>query len=614
VKLLDDQGGRAVATENAHDLLRELCADLRLFRHQAGGPSLRALASRVKVSKSQIGAILSGHIRRPPDWGVVRAVLDSIIRHAEENDSTGRISLPTGVEAYWRYRYALVEHAFTRPRQLTPAPRAGVPVAAAQAGLTQPVVPRQLPRAPGHFAGRAAELGTLSALVRKARNAGTAMPVAVIDGTAGTGKTTLALQWAHAVARDFPDAQLHVNLRGFDPGGQEMSPAAALRRFIEALGGPADRIPRSVDTLASLYRSLLADKRALVVLDNAGDAGQVRPLLPGSPRALTIITSRRQLTPLVAVDGAHRLALDVMPPADARRLLAGRLGAERVSAESGATDRIIDACAGLPLALAIAAARAEENGFPLAVLAAELSQTRHRLDILDGGDVTSRLRSAFSWSYDRLTMPAARLFRLLGLHPGPDISTAELASLAGCPVPAVRPLVAELTGANLISERLPGRYVCHDLLRAYGIELTLAHDEEASRRAASARLEWLTVEHEAMRAMMHDAAGHVSDTNPWQLAWALEPFLQRQGYWHGRSVAWQAALSAASRSAELIAEALGRAFPARQVQRAGTVYGSITPGPALAGSATLSRERRSRVPGRRPARGVRAAQAPRCPG
>ena len=218
------------------------------------------------------------------------------------------------------------------------------------------------------------------------------------------GKTALALHWAHQVAGRFGDGQLYVNLRGFDPSGTPAAPAAAIRGFLDALGVAAERIPASPEAQAGLYRSLLAGRRMLIVLDNARDEQQVRPLLPASPGSLVLVTSRSQLAGLAAADGARLLTLDVLRHAEAVQLLAARLGTARAAAEPGAVDQIAGLCACLPLALAVAAARAAARpGFPLAALAGELADSAGRLDALDAGDPGSSVRAVFSWSFRQLS-------------------------------------------------------------------------------------------------------------------------------------------------------------------------------------------------------------------
>ena len=235
------------------------------------------------------------------------------------------------------------------------------------------------------------------------------------------------------MAGDFPDGQLYVNLRGFDPAGPPMTPGEAIRIFLDALGVRAAQLPASLDAQTGLYRSLLAGRRMLVLLDNARDAGQVRPLLPASPGCLVLVTSRSQLTGLAAAEGAMPMALDLLTGGEAHELLAVRLGDERLAAEPAAVQELIGLCARLPLALAIAAARAaSQPALPLAALAAELRDAGGRLDALDVGDTAASVRAVFSWSYQQLDAATARMFQLLGLHPGPGIGVPAAASLAGC--------------------------------------------------------------------------------------------------------------------------------------------------------------------------------------
>jgi hypothetical protein len=314
-------------------------------------------------------------------------------------------------------------------------------------GMVTPV-PAQLPLdAPG-FSGRHEELGILQALLPASSagsgeaepsqagpdeaSAGQTVPIVVISGTAGTGKTALAVRFGRQVARRFPGGQLYLNLRGLDPATEPMEPAEALRFFLDALGVPPYRIPADTQGRSALFRSLLDGKRMLVVLDNARDVAQVRPLLPGSPGSLVVVTSRNELTGLVAAEGAVPLTLDVLSFDEAREMLMRRLGRDRVAAEPEAADEIIFSCARLPLAVGIAVGRAASRPKrPLTELAAELRDARGRLDALQAGDAVTNVRAVLSWSYDQLSEPAARMFRLLGVHPGPDISLSAAASLAG---------------------------------------------------------------------------------------------------------------------------------------------------------------------------------------
>ncbi|WP_091317142.1 tetratricopeptide repeat protein [Amycolatopsis tolypomycina] len=342
-------------------------------------------------------------------------------------------------------------------------------------------VPRQLPVLPDGFAGRCAQLGELDRLL--AGDRAEAVVISAIDGAAGIGKTTLALRWSHQATERFPDGQLYVNLRGFEPVAAPMTATEALRGFLAALRVPADAIPTDEEAQSALYRSILAGRRVLVLLDNARDAAQVRPLLPGSPTCAVIVTSRNRLAGLVARDGAHLVNLDVLPHAEARSLLAHRLGTARVAAEPDAIGSLIRSCAGFPLALAIAAARAALNpGLPMRDLADELADEDGRLTALDAGDPHSDLESVFSWSYRSLTPGAASLFRRLGSQPGPDVGFEAACVLAEASAPETRKLLGELSLANLVDQYVPGRYRLHDLLRLYAKGQANAEDAEAGRR------------------------------------------------------------------------------------------------------------------------------------
>jgi transcriptional regulator with XRE-family HTH domain len=351
-------------------------------------------------------------------------------------------------------------------------------------GFVSPV-PRQLPCGPARFTGRAEELGVLAGLAGRAgQEAGTSV---VISGTAGVGKTALAVQFAHEVAAGFPDGQLYVNLRGAGPAGGPVPPEEVLRAFLGAFGLRADRLPPDVPAQAALFRSILAGRRVLLILDNAHDEQQVRPLLPGSAGCLTVVTSRRQLTGLAAADGARLLNLPVLSLAESLQLLAGRLG-DRVEREPEAAARVSALCAGLPLALSVAAARAvAEEVMPLTALADELRQD-NPLDALDIGDPATSIRVVLSWSYCNLSPPAAAVFRLFGLQSGPDISVPAAASLAGLSAAQARAALAELAQASLLSEHSSGQYACHDLLRTYAAELAQTVDSESARQAAIRRI------------------------------------------------------------------------------------------------------------------------------
>ncbi len=335
--------------------------------------------------------------------------------------------------------------------------------------------PGQLPGAVAHFVGRSAELAALHAALTQP--SGQAIVISAIAGTAGVGKTALAIHWAHQVAGRFPDGQLYVNLRGHDTS-QPMRPADALARFLRALGVPGWDIPPDEDERAARFRSLLSGKRMLVVLDNAGSADQVRPLLPATPACTAVVTSRDALAGLVARDGATRLDLDLLPLEDAVGLLRVLIGA-RVDAEPDGAAELAGQCCRLPLALRVAAElAASKRGVPLAELTSELADLSKRLDLLAaGGDRSTAVRAVFSWSYQHLDADAARAFRLLGSHPGPDFDPYAAAALTGETAEQACQIIDALASAHLIHITSGGRYGLHDLLRAYARELSAACDD-----------------------------------------------------------------------------------------------------------------------------------------
>ncbi len=465
-------------------------------------------------------------------------------------------------------------------------------------------LPRQLPGPPGQFTGRHRELALLSNAVTP----GATMVITAIGGAGGIGKTWLALHWAHQHADRFPDGQLYVNLHGFDPSGEPTSPVAALRRFLDALGVDPTASRGGPEELAALFRTLVAGKRMLIVADNARDADQVIPLLPGSPTCTVLVTSRHRLTCLATTHGAHLLDLDVLSDADARQLLARRLGAERLAAEPKAVADLLAMCAGLPLALGITAARAGQHPtFPLATLAKDLRDMATRLDVLDTGDLHVNLRAVLSWSYRALSGQTAMVFALVALAPGPDISLSASASLAALPIGQARAALRELEDASLLRQTAPGRYRMHDLTRLYAteraaVDLTADNRTAALRRLVdvylhtayaadrilrlhrdpialeppvagcvpdepadmAAALEWFDAEHPCLLAAQHLAAAHGWHTQVWQLAWSLNTFLERRGHIEDGLACWRTALAAVTQLGDrairmVVRERLGRA-------------------------------------------------------
>ncbi|MEU6354995.1 BTAD domain-containing putative transcriptional regulator [Streptomyces sp. NPDC047072] len=388
-----------------------------------------------------------------------------------------------------------------------PAPAAAVPHSGGDADV--PVArptPRlaQLPADLPAFVGREEELDRVRALLPADGGAPPAVLICAIGGMGGVGKTALAVHWAHEIADRFPDGQLYINLRGFDPSGTVVTPEEAIRVFLDALGVPPMRLPAGLDAQAALYRSLLHRRRMLVLLDNARDTEQIRPLLPGTPGCLVVVTSRNQLTGLVAGEGAQPLTLGQLNAVEARELLVRRLGAERPDAEPEAVAEIVERCARLPLALAIVAAQAAaQPAFPLAAIAEELRECHGSLDAFAGGDdLGTDVRAVFSWSYRALSPPAARLFRIIGLHDGVDLSVHGAAALTGITPREARSLLGELSRAHLVVEHFRGRYTRHDLIRVYGAERAAAEEpQESVARADERLLAWYT--HTADAAYTH---------------------------------------------------------------------------------------------------------------
>jgi tetratricopeptide (TPR) repeat protein len=457
------------------------------------------------------------------------------------------------------------------------------------------IVPQQLPAPSRAFAGRGHELTALTSAVDRDPDRSTTVAISAIGGMGGVGKTCLALHWAHHNRHRFPDGQLYVNLRGFDPGGKPMAAAVVVRGFLDALNIPSESIPADVDAQAALYRSVVSERRMLIVLDNARDADQVVPLLPGSTTCTVLITSRRRLTSLAAGQGAQLLSLDVLNTDEALELIEGYAGRDRVEAEPDAVRDLVTLSGGLPLALSIVGARASEHDtFPLSEFATELRDTRQRLDALAGDDVQFDLRAVFDWSYLALRDAEARLFRLLATTTTPDITRDAAASLAGLPAAETQGLLRNLVSAHLVENHEPRRFRLHDLVRLYAAEKAFAvespEDLEASQRrwvdfhvhsaiAASelldsrrerttpappaagcepvafsdrARaLEWLDAEHACLLAAGKLAVVNDWHTSVWNLAFALDTFHWRRGHVHDHLATWRDALAAASHLADV---------------------------------------------------------------
>jgi tetratricopeptide (TPR) repeat protein/transcriptional regulator with XRE-family HTH domain len=365
---------------------------------------------------------------------------------------------------------------------------------------TRPYLPAQLPADVSAFTGRDEQLACLDALLAEAGDQPTALILSVLSGTAGVGKTALAVHWSHRVAGRFPDGQLFVDLHGFTEGVAPVEPADALDRLLRALGVPGEQIPVVLEDRAGLWRSALAGRRMLIVLDNAAAEAQVAPLLPGTPGCVVLVTSRRHLAGL---ESSQTISLNMLPPADAVMLLTRICGKERLASQpaeliAGA----VELCGRLPLAIRIAAARLRSHpSWSLADLAGLLRDQDQRLAELDDG--SRGVTAALDVSYHQLPADQQRMYRLLGLHPGPDVDVHASAALVEANLAQTRHWLDQLLGAHLLQEPTVGRYVLHDLIRAHATT-TARHDEpEPSQKGALTRLSNY-YRHTASRAM--DAA------------------------------------------------------------------------------------------------------------
>lgn len=449
--------------------------------------------------------------------------------------------------------------------------------------------PSLLPQDIPGFVGRQEDLACLDQLLGD----GSGAPrVAAVSGTAGVGKTSLAVHWAHRVRAHFPDGQLYLDLHGFDPTDGPVDPLGAVRVFLDALAVPTQRIPAGLTEQIGLFRSLVADRRILIVLDNARDAEQVRPLLPGAAAARVVITSRNPLLGLVAAEGARSLTLDAFDPVEAHELLTSRLGAGWAGDDPAPAAQVIERCGGLPLALALLAARLmAHRGFTLQELAREFRSAADPLEVMaNGQDRATDLRQVFSGSYLTLSEPGRRTFRLLGLHPGPHISQAAAASLSGHSPAGAKAILAELHDAGLLTEIRPAVYALHDLLRVYAREVVEQAESVEDRSTAlhrmldhylltavnansqvgphrqpidvpgpidgavvlpmddrAAAVDWFTREHTVLVRAVELAAVEGFDRHAWQLAWALVEDLDVRAHWRALQTTQTVAIEAIRR-------------------------------------------------------------------
>jgi tetratricopeptide (TPR) repeat protein len=501
---------------------------------------------------------------------------------------------------------ALVDPRPARRPSADEAVRLLAPVAGDEHPETGPgeLVPRQIPAPRRDFVGRDAELAALTRFADESTVDDGPVVISTVAGGGGIGKTALAVQWAARVADRFPDGQLYLNLRGFDLSGSPMSPAEALRTLLDAFQVPAERIPAGLEAQAGLYRSLIAGRRMLLLLDNARDSDQVRPLLPGTSGCLVLVTSRNRLTGLITGHGARHLPVDVLPDTQARALLSARLGADRVAGEPAATAEVLAHCGGIPLALSIVAGRVQTNPhISLATVADDLREAR--LTALEDDDPAISLPAVLSWSYAALTPEQTRVLGLLAIAPGPDISLRAAANLAALPTTRTRAVLRGLAQVSLIDQDAAGRYRMHDLVRHHAagqagdqdaalrrlaafylhtantgdrllpaprqpIELDLPTPEEPHPLTdESAAVAWFTIEHRCLLATQELAVSEGWHDVVWQLAWALGNFHRRQGHLHDDIAVWQAGCAAANRLDDPFIKAVAHRRLGRAMARTG---------------------------------------------
>ncbi|MFI7232574.1 BTAD domain-containing putative transcriptional regulator [Nonomuraea angiospora] len=518
------------------------------------------------------------HPLREPLWQRLLVILDRCGRKAE------------ALAMYEQLRHRLAERLGADPSP--ELQRIHSDLLAGDAWPSGATVPRQLPASGADFVGRGEALKEIDRLL------GEGGRICVITGMVGVGKTSLALRWAQEAAPRFPDGQLYADLQGFGPADVPVDPADVLETFLEALGVARHRTPDNEQARAALYRTMLADKRMLVVLDNARDAEQVRPLVPGGADSAVVIISRRRLNSLVVTEGAGLVVLDALTRAEAGELLAGRLGQQRTETEAQATDGLIDLCERLPPALAVAAARMAAN--PSLLLGAQVAELRRSgagLGVSTTRDDLTGMRIALTHSYRLLSADAAHLFRLLALHPGPDITGPAIAAMAGLGRSRSDRVLDILRDAHLVHEPSPGRFALHELLRMYALEPAETTDgwtvREARRRLiqyyahtahAAARLldgaahlppppaapdaqpqrltnlaqatDWLRAEHATTRAVLLQAGDFPAEAVP--LAAAMALWCDRQGAWREQIRIQRFALTLATSTGDVAAQAAAR--------------------------------------------------------
>ncbi|MFD9698555.1 BTAD domain-containing putative transcriptional regulator [Lentzea sp. NPDC059081] len=612
---LVEAGRDALSAGRAANAAEQLSLALTLWRGEAYGefaatPVLRAEAARLEGLRlgavedrvdaelatgagvalvEELTALTDRHPGRERLWGQLMTALYRSGRQVE------------ALDAFLRARTVLVERF-----GLDPSPRLseihqqvldndarlfGVPAGDEPA---RDDLPGDVP----DFAGRDAELALLAA----ARDTGGhAVVIEAIDGMAGVGKTTLVVHAAHRFAEHYRD-RLFIDLHGHASSQRPLSPMAALDTLLRALGVPGDRIPQDADARAALWRAELATRSVLVVLDNAADAAQVRPLLPGTSRSLTLITSRRRL---VDLDATQVVSLDVLPRQDAVALFTSVAGGD---GEECSVHEVVALCGHLPLAIRIAAARLRARpAWTVGYLADRLRQAHSPLTELEAGDRS--VAAAFALSYEHLDAPRRRVFRLLGLHPGPDFDAHAAAALAAVDLPEAERLLESLVDDHLLQEPAPGRYRFHDLVRQHAHAVALTDEPEPLRHNAlrrvveyylhtahngsrlldrqhppiavepadcvphplpdsAAAMAWFDANHSCVLAARTAAEDAGWDTVVWQLAWSLDNYHYRRGHLHDNIASWRVGLAAAERLGDL-------AVQARAHRRLGLVYAPL---------------------------------------
>ncbi|MCS7476814.1 BTAD domain-containing putative transcriptional regulator [Umezawaea endophytica] len=589
-------------------------------------PRLRAEAAR--LTGLRLGAV-EDRVEAELATGAGRTLVEELTELTDRHPGHDRLWGQLMTALYRAGRQADALYAFAKARAvlaerfgLDPSPRlveVHRRVLANDDRLTAPPAPTAVPvRAerscparndlPGDIADFAGRKGELARLLDSGHGTvPTAMVIEALDGMAGVGKTTLAVHAAHRLAEHYPDGQLFLDLHGHTPSQVPVTPMAALDLLLRALGVPGERIPADQDARAALWRAELAGRSVLVLLDNAADAAQVRPLLPGTARSLTLITSRRRL---VDLETARILSLDVLPEADAVALFTGVVGDERADAEPDAVREVVERCGHLPLAIRIAAARLRSRqAWTVRYLADRLVEAGSPLTELSAGDRS--VAAAFALSYQRLETAQRRLFRLLGVHPGPDIDVPAAAALAAVDRAEAGRLLEGLVDDHLVQQPVTGRYRLHDLVRRHAHTVALAEEPEAERERAlrrvvdfylhtayagsrlldqqhpaidlgepaagcvpdsppddAAAMAWFDTNHRcvlAARAVVEEIGW---DTAVWQLAWTLDNFHYRRGHLHDNIASWRAGLAAAERLGNV-------AVQARAHRRLGLVYAPL---------------------------------------